>query len=104
MEQVVTRRKDDLNPELEADRTVLFSFDGENYEIDLTDKHYQEMRDRFYAYMVAGRKRKVKPKRRRTPPAEAAAIRAFGRENGMPCLSRGRIPAALMQAWQARQS
>lgn len=99
--QVFSKLKDDLNPDLEADRTVLFSFDGEDYEIDLTEQHYAEMRDRFYAYLIAGRKRaKPKPKRKRTPAAESAAMRSFARDHGMRCGDRGRIPGEVVRAYK----
>jgi hypothetical protein len=104
VQEVAVTRKDDLNPELVADCTVLFSFDGEDYEIDLTELHYREMRDRFYAYVTAGRKRKQKARRKRTPAAESAAIRAFARDQGIPCGERGRISGAALRAWAARQS
>ena len=37
-------------------RTLLFEFDGTNYEIDLTDAHIDELRAALAPYLSAGRR------------------------------------------------
>jgi len=52
-------------------RTVVFEFDGTNYEIDLTDAHLDELRAALAPYVAAGRRtsRGVAMKQRRTRTA-----------------------------------
>ncbi|EST24511.1 Lsr2 family DNA-binding protein [Streptomyces roseochromogenus] len=44
----------------------------------------------------------VKPKKRRASPSyEAATVRAWARENSIPCPPLGRVPKAVVDAWLA---
>src|SRR3712207_2348372 len=47
---------DDLDENVPADETVSFSLDGTNYEIDLSEKNAQDLRDAFSRYVQAARK------------------------------------------------
>src|SRR3712207_9309482 len=47
---------DDLDENVPADETVSFSLDGTNYEIDLSEKNAEEMRNAFSRYVQAARK------------------------------------------------
>lgn len=45
-----------------------------------------------------------KPKKRRSSPSyEAATVRAWARENNIPCPAMGRVPKAVVDAWRAAQ-
>ena len=103
---------DDLDENLSADETVSFSLDGTSYEIDLADKNAKEMRDVFSRYVSAARKvgrgnRAVRwwPFPRATggrmDREQAGAIRDWARKNGHAVSDRGRIPASVVEAYEA---
>lgn len=100
----------------EADETVTFGLDGTTYEIDLTTKNAQSLRDSLSAYV--GYARKVSGSRRsggngRKSPAAGAAngggtsaaeIREWARSNGFEVPERGRIPGNVREAFDAAAS
>jgi Lsr2 len=93
----------------EAAGTVRFALDGAEYEIDLSAKHDQELRDALATYI--GRARKVTVRGARQPAARNAgrrpgsvdtmAVRAWARENGIDIKERGRVPADVVARYQA---
>ena len=108
---------DDLTGETGA-KTRSFRFDGTDYEIDLTDASYADLRLALRPYLrasrqvggtvVAGTRRgrstssgATKPKRGTT---DAAAIRAWARSAGVPVTERGRVHPDVRKAWEAAGS
>lgn len=101
---------DDLDENLPADETVSFSLDGTNYEIDLAEKNAKELRDAFARYVSAARKvgrgtRATGGRSRgtggRMDREQAGAIRDWARKNGHAVSDRGRIPASVVEAYEA---
>ena len=104
---------DDLDENLPADETVSFSLDGTNYEIDLAEKNAREMRDAFSRYVQAARKvgrgsgrasgggRSRATGGGRMDREQAGAIRDWARKNGHAVSDRGRIPASVVEAYEA---
>lgn len=101
---------DDLDGS-EATQTVTFGLDGSDYEIDLSDKHAEELRDALAAYV--GHARKVGKGRGRSTSKAAssssgstdkAAVREWAKENGFEVSERGRIPANVEEAYAAAQA
>jgi hypothetical protein len=102
---------DDLDENLSADETVSFSLDGTSYEIDLADKNAKEMRDAFSRYVSAARKvgrgnrtsggGRSRGTGGRMDREQAGAIRDWARKNGHPVSDRGRIPASVVEAYEA---
>ena len=98
---------DDLDENLSADETVSFALDGTSYEIDLADKNAKEMRDAFSRYVSAARKvgRGTRGRSRATggrmDREQAGAIRDWARKNGHAVSDRGRIPASVVEAYEA---
>lgn len=106
---------DDLTgEELPQDQVqqVPFSFDGVEYEIDLTPHHAAELRTALAPYVGAGRRIPRTRRRRGTTKAPAGApprrradsnrlegIREWAREHGYPVADHGRLPAAVLQAY-----
>ena len=92
-----------------ADETITFALDGVSYEIDLSTANAAQLRDALatwvgHARRVGGRTRTV---RRGTGTArgaggQSAAIREWARENGFTVNERGRIPAEVKAAFDAR--
>lgn len=87
-----------------AERTVTFSFDGAQYEIDLSKKNATAMTKALKPYIDVARK--VRATRSRTPSATKSAkrndladVRAWAAKNGHAVSDRGRIPAAVLEAY-----
>ncbi len=105
---------DDLDDDVAADETVTFSLDGTTYEIDLSEKNAQQMRDAFSTYVNAARKVSARGARAsgggrskatggggRMDREQAGAIRDWARKNGHEVSDRGRIPASVVDAFEA---
>ena len=95
---------DDLTDE-PADTTVRFGLDGRDYEIDLTDTNAEELRTALGKYVEAGRKvGGVRGRRRGSSSAadgDPKAVRAWAAAKGYEVSNRGRVPAAVVQAYRA---
>ena len=108
---------DDLTGETGA-RTRTFRFDGTEYEIDLTDASFAELRAVLKPYLRAARQvggalvagsRRGRPAAgpspsSTTPTSDAATIRAWARSVGMPVTERGRVAPDVRRAWEAAGS
>ncbi|MGK0721142.1 histone-like nucleoid-structuring protein Lsr2 [Leucobacter sp. W1478] len=92
-----------------AGGTVKFSFEGVNYEIDLTDEHVKEMREALSPYLVVARKTGNTPRSASRASARVGtggtsnvkAMRTWLRAQGLEVSDRGRIPAALIAQYEA---
>jgi len=88
-------------------QTVLFSLDGIAYEIDLTDENATALRDTLSSYVSAaravsgGRTRRATASRAGSARRDLAAVRAWAKENGQKVSDRGRVPAAVLDAYDA---
>ncbi len=90
----------------DADETVTFALDGVTYEIDLTTKRANELREGINDWVKSARKvartsTRTTPAKPRTDPAQLAKIREWARENGHQVSDRGRIPTAVTEAYEA---
>jgi hypothetical protein len=98
---------DDLDGS-DASETVNFALDGVDYEIDLSDKHADELREAVALYVGHGRRtggRRKGGKRSSASAsgssASAAEIRAWARDNGWDVPERGRVSAEVREAYAA---
>ncbi|PZE28950.1 MULTISPECIES: Lsr2 family protein [unclassified Curtobacterium] len=92
-------------------RTVEFAFDGATYEIDLSNDHVDAFREVLSDYIAAARKvgarrsgsgsGSTKTPAKRGNSADLAKIREWAQENGHNVSSRGRISAAVQEAYAA---
>lgn len=101
----------------EAAETVEFGVDGVGYEIDLSGRNAQALRDELAAYVghgrrVGGRARRGRATARTTAAAptatvaapgavDTATVRAWAHENGHQVSDRGRIAAGVLAAYHA---
>ncbi|MCV2489705.1 Lsr2 family protein [Geodermatophilus sp. YIM 151500] len=103
---------DDLDESLSADETVSFALDGTSYEIDLAEKNAKELRETFSRYVSAARKvgrgsgrasggGRSRATGGRMDREQAGAIREWARKNGHAVSDRGRIPASVVEAYEA---
>ena len=109
--RIVHQLVDDLDGtvlEVGSGETVLFSLDGVAYEIDLTDDNAASLRSAFDPYISAARRvgtRSATPadgrRRRRSGQTDYAPIRAWAKSNGYQVSERGRVPASVIEAYDA---
>lgn len=111
--RIVHQLVDDLDGtvlEVGTGQTVLFSVDGTAYEIDLTDDNAAAFRDALAPYLAAARsvsKPSASPRttaarrQKRTGQRDYAPVRAWAADNGYELSERGRIPAHVLEAYDA---
>lgn len=97
--------KDDIDG-TEADRNVVFALDGVEYEIDLSKDNITKLTKALEPWIAGARRvRNAKPRNRRRPAAAEGPntndVRIWARDNGYVVSDRGRIPAAVMAAYEA---
>lgn len=86
--------------------TVRFSLDGNDYEIDLSSDHAKLLRAGLEKYVDAARvvsrtKSGRSGSNSRVPKRDLGAIRAWASANGHKVSDRGRIPNAIVEAYDA---
>ena len=92
--------------EIEGNETVSFSVDSTGYEIDVCSAHAKELHDIFSGYIEHARRVSGGTARRRktrTGPGRErrSEIRQWARERGEKVSERGRIPASIIQEYEA---
>jgi len=97
----------------EAAESVAFSIDGKFYEIDLSENHAAALRDAFAPFVGRARRagggpattrQKAASARSGRPREATAAIREWANANGHEVSARGRIPSAVLEAYENRGS
>ena len=87
--------------------TVDFSFEGVQYEIELSDEHLEEMREYLAPYIdharkVGSRHRPPAPKQRvAAKKVDNKAVRAWAVEQRIEVSRTGRIPASVVEQYEA---
>jgi hypothetical protein len=95
--------------EIEGNETVSFAFEGTSYEIDVCSAHAKELQDTFGPYAEHGRRIGAagaggrRRGRARTGPGRerSSEIRSWARQRGHKVSERGRIPASIIQEYEA---
>lgn len=111
-QKITTSYVDDLDGS-EAQGPVTVGIDGWWYEIDLSEANADELRKFLTPYVDAGRRQPRKAAaatqtaptrqggRTTTDREQTQAIRDWARANGHTVNDRGRIPAKVVEAFQA---
>lgn len=118
--RIVHQLVDDLDGtvlEVGAGETVLFSLDGTAYEIDLTDENAAALRASLAPFIAAARSVSARstasaPRRgrgggggrapqRRSGQRDYGPIREWAAANGYTVSERGRVPASVLEAYDA---
>jgi hypothetical protein len=108
-QQVTVQLVDDLDGSV-ASGTVDFALDGKDYAIDLSDDNAAKLRDALAAFVGAarrpgGRRKSGQSNHRPTAAREPqVAVRQWAQDNGHKIANRGRIPAAVLQAYDQRNT
>lgn len=89
-----------------AGESISFALEGKTYEIDLTDANAEKLREAFAPYIAAGRRlssgQPQRPARRRSANSrDLADVRRWAKDNGYTVSERGRVPGAILEAYDA---
>lgn len=93
-----------------AEKTLNFSFDGTDYEIDLSNANIQKFKKAIKPYMDKARRvgatsrRNTRRTNRRSSgstTSKSKLIREWATENGLEVSPRGRIPAEIVEQYDA---
>jgi hypothetical protein len=114
-QKVTVQLVDDLDGSQSNDiSTVTFGLDGATYEIDLTEANADNLRKSLEEFATHARRTGGRLKRGTASAApsgsatgnheQAQAIREWARRNGHEVSNRGRIPASLLEAFEAAQA
>jgi hypothetical protein len=106
-ESIVTLT-DDLDG-TKADRTVAFSFEGANYEIELSKRNAGALEKALQPYITAARKVRASATTRsrtagtgtRNTRSDPADVRAWAKANGITVSERGRVAQTVQDAYEA---
>ncbi|MFE9500575.1 Lsr2 family protein [Streptomyces collinus] len=104
-QKTITIYTDDLTGEEAQDAaTHTLALDGVVYEIDLGPDSYDNLLEAIAPFTRVGRRvgspRRSAGRRKDATATDTAAIREWARENGFEVNERGRVPAALRDAYQ----
>src|SRR5690242_14054994 len=88
-----------------ADQTVRFAFEGTGYEIDLSAKNAAAFRKLLAPYVEHARKAGRVPARRAERTAasrqRSGDIQTWAQQHGLAVSERGRVPASMMEQYEA---
>lgn len=122
--RIVHQLVDDLDGtvlEVGSGETVLFSLDGAAYEIDLTDENAAALRAALEPFIAAARSVSARAgsgvrnasttssrgsgggerKQKRAGQRDYTPVREWAASNGYTLSERGRVPAAVLEAYDA---
>jgi nucleoid-associated protein Lsr2 len=88
-----------------AEETVRFGLGGAEYEIDLSKKNARAFRKQLAPFIEharkTGRGQRRRPGRSASSRERSGDIRAWAKEQGIEVSDRGRIPASVVEQYQA---
>ncbi len=92
----------------DADETVTFALEGVEYEIDLSAKNAETLRDTLapwvaHARRVGGRRRRASTKTAATANGAGSStsdVRAWAQEQGYEVSTRGRVSSEIREAYE----
>jgi Lsr2 len=103
-QKVTVALEDDLDGG-PADETVRFAIGGAQYEIDLSTSNATAFRRQLAPFIDHARKTGRGPRRRTGRPASSRErsgdIRAWAKQAGIAVSERGRIPASVIDQYEA---
>jgi hypothetical protein len=91
----------------EAEGTVRFALDGNEFEIDLNSKHSNELRSALVNYISHARKVGSASRRpgargaHKLTSVDTGTVRTWARQHGLDIKERGRVPASVVEQYRA---
>jgi hypothetical protein len=102
--KVTVELEDDLDGG-PADETVRFGIGGSEYEIDLNKKNARAFRKQLAPFIEharrAGRGQRRRSGRTASSRQHSGDVRAWAKDQGIPVSARGRIPADVVEQYEA---
>jgi Lsr2 len=103
-QRVTVELQDDLDGG-PADETLRFGLGGVEYEIDLSKRNASKFRRQIAPYIEHARKpgrgQRRRPGRTASSRERSGDIRAWAKGQGIPVSERGRIPASVVEQYEA---
>lgn len=103
-QKIVVALQDDLDGGT-ADETVRFGFGGSQYEIDLSKRNASTFREELAPFIEharrAGKGQGHRAVRTAVSRQRSGAIREWAKSQGLPVNDRGRIPASVLEQYEA---
>ena len=99
--KVLTTLQDDIDGS-DATQTIRFALDGIEYEIDLSDRNANRLRNGLSEFIARGRKvggRHVR-KSAASGQTDTKAIRTWAGAQGIEVSTRGRVPADVVEKYR----
>jgi Lsr2 len=99
--KVLTTLQDDIDGS-DATQTIRFALDGVEYEIDVSDRNANRLRNSLGEFIAHGRKVGGRRVRKSAPSSntDTKAIRKWAEANGIEVSARGRIPADVIEKYR----
>ncbi|MBZ4488102.1 Lsr2 family protein [Microbacterium sp. cx-55] len=103
----ITQITDDLDGSvLEEGVAVQFSLEGRSYEIDLSIENAEKIREALAPFINAGRlvsghRSGAQGRSAKKDSRDLSAVRAWAAANGYEVSARGRVPLAILEAYDA---
>ncbi len=102
--KVTVELEDDLDGG-PAEETLRFGLDGSEYEIDLNKKNATAFRKQLARYIEharrAGRGQRRRSGRTASSRRQSGDVRAWAKNQGIQVSARGRIPAGVVEQYEA---
>ena len=100
--KVLTTLQDDIDGS-DATPTIRFALDGIEYEIDVSDRNANRLRNSLGEFIAHGRKVGGRRPRKSAPSGQVdtKAVRKWAKANGIEVSSRGRIPTEVVERFKA---
>jgi hypothetical protein len=105
---VATRTTVELEDDLEggpADETLQFRLGTVEYEIDLNESNADRFRAQLAPFVLHARKasrtQRPRPARSASGRQHSAEVRAWAKEHGLQVSDRGRMPASVVEQYEA---
>ena len=100
--KVLTTLQDDIDGS-NATQTIRFALDGIEYEIDVSDRNANRLRNSLSEFIAHSRKvgGRRAPKSASSGKVDTKAVRKWAKANGIEVSSRGRIPAEVVERYKA---
>jgi hypothetical protein len=100
--ETIVHLQDDIDGNV-AEHSVTFMWEGTSYEIDLSAAHYKAISKALAPYIEHGRRLSKSGRivKRTNLPADPKAIRAWAESAGVQVNSMGRIPAEIVDQFNA---
>jgi hypothetical protein len=101
--RTIVQLVDDTDGSVAAE-TLTVGLEGVSYELDLSDQNAKKLREQLAPWLAAARKtggRQATKSKATSNNVDLKAVRAWAASNGIEVSSRGRVPASVIEQYQA---